>query len=196
MGILTESSSIKAWQDAQAASDFQQLENGNYVASLDSVKYHDGYGEQKESIVYEFTVADGECQGARFRSTTFIRDVSCFGYIKRDLTKLGCTIPQQPADLPLALQQAVGRLVAVRVINKKINDKTYMNVYFDGLAGSLTAGQPKQQSQQYQTNHNQQPQQYTSQPQQQQRTQYRQPQPQQQQSFNPAQWDQYDEAPF
>ena len=198
MGFLNDFSYSNTWQNTQAASDFERLPDGNHVASIDNIKYLDGSDGKSECITYEMTIAEGECQGLRFRYFFYIKNTDSFAYLKRDMLKLGCTIPQNPADIMLALQAAIGKVIALHAVTRTVNGKEYQNIYLDGLTASMTPkpAQPQQVVQQPQQVVQQQPQMRQAQPQQ--------PQRMQQQSQQQGRWQAYpqpepgfpDEYPF
>lgn len=133
MSIFTNSSWANDWNTKQAASDFQRLPDGQYQARIDSVKYEEGTNGKCDVIVYEMTVTDGPECGARFRKFVFMKDSECIPFIKRDIEKLGCVMPQDPMNIPLSLAKATGKVIKVRYATKTVGDKAYPNITIDGV---------------------------------------------------------------
>lgn len=146
MSIFTDRNWANDWATKQAASDFQRLPNGQYQAKVDAVKYEEGRNGKADVIIYELTVAEGAECGARFRKFVFMKDSQCIPFIKRDIDKLGCVMPQDPVNIPLALQKAVGKVIKVRYNTKVINDKEYPDITIDGVVQQAQP-QPQPQSQ-------------------------------------------------
>lgn len=144
MSIFTDRAWANDWNTKQAASDFQRLPDGQYHARVDAVKYEEGRNGKSDVIIYELTVTDGPEIGARFRKFVFMKDSECIPFIKRDIEKLECVMPQDPANIPLSLQKAQGKTVKVRYTTKLVGEKAYPNVTFDGVIASAPQTAPSQ----------------------------------------------------
>ena len=90
-----------------------------------------------ETLVYELTVSDGEYQGSRFRKEDGIWTDKSLSFIKRDLLTLGCNIPRELQDVPLALQAAVGLTVEIEVVKTTKNGREYTNTYIRRVVNQM-----------------------------------------------------------
>lgn len=128
------------WNDAEIATE---LPDGNYDVVIDSVSMREpqttksGY-QLPSFLVINYTVlTDGPYYGKRSRIENGFWNKQSASFIKRDVIRLGCTIPKDYLDLPVALQAAVGKTINITVKNKPRNDgkgtltNTYINKVVD-----------------------------------------------------------------
>lgn len=124
-----------AWHTVQPAKtqEFVDLPVGRYLATIDAIKLNPPKQVNDriipEILVYELTVSDGEYQGSRFRKEDGIWTDKSLSFIKRDLLTLGCSIPRELEDVPIALQTAVGSTVETEVVKTTKNGHEYTNTY-------------------------------------------------------------------
>lgn len=142
-----------AWYTVQPAKtqEFIDLPNGRYLATIDAIKLnHPKQVKDKiipEILVYELTVSDGEYQGSRFRKEDGIWGDKSLSFIKRDLLTLGCNIPRELEDVPLALQAAVGLTVEIEVVKTTKNGREYTNTYIQRVVNQMKPPAPQAASQ-------------------------------------------------
>lgn len=132
-----------AWHTVQPAQlqEFIELPEGRYLAVIDAIKLN----QQKqvkdkiipETLVYELTVSDGEYQGSRVRKEDGIWTDKSLSFIKRDILTLGCNIPRELEDVPLALQAAVGLTVEIEVVKTTKNGREYTNTYIQRVVNQM-----------------------------------------------------------
>ena len=134
------------WTNAEIADDtpqFTELTDGNYDVVIDSISMREpqttktGY-QLPSFLVINYTVlTDGPYYGKWSRIENGFWNEQSASFIKRDVIRLGCTIPKNYLDLPIALQSAVGKTINITVKNKPRNDgkgtltSTYINKVVD-----------------------------------------------------------------
>lgn len=132
-----------AWHTVQPAKtqEFVDLPAGRYLATIDAIKLNPPKQVNDriipEILVYELTVSDGEHQGSRFRKEDGIWTDKSLSFIKRDLLTLGCSIPRELEDVPLALQTAVGSTVEIEVVKTTKNGHEYTNTYIRRVVNQM-----------------------------------------------------------
>lgn len=132
-----------AWHTVQPAKtqEFVDLPVGRYLATIDAIKLNPPKQVNDriipEILVYELTVSDGEYQGSRFRKEDGIWTDKSLSFIKRDILTLGCSIPRELEDVPLALQTAVGSTVEIEVVKTTKNGHEYTNTYIRRVANQM-----------------------------------------------------------
>lgn len=132
-----------AWHTVQPAQlqDFIELPEGRYLALIDAIKLNQPKQVKDkiipETLVYELTVSDGEYQGSKFRKEDGIWTDKSLSFIKRDLLTLGCNIPRELEDVPLALQAAVGLTVEIEVVKTTKNGREYTNAYIRRVVNQM-----------------------------------------------------------
>lgn len=132
-----------AWHTVQPAKtqEFVDLPVGRYLATIDAIKLNPPKQVNDkiipEILVYELTVSDGEYQGSRFRKEDGIWTDKSLSFIKRDLLTLGCNIPRELEDVPLALQTAVGSTVEIEVVKTTKNGHEYTNTYIRRVVNQM-----------------------------------------------------------
>lgn len=138
-----------AWYTVQPAKtqEFIDLPNGRYLATIDAIKLNQPKQVKDkiipEILVYELTVSDGEYQGSRFRKEDGIWGDKSLSFIKRDLLTLGCNIPRELEDVPLALQAAVGLTVETEVVKTTKNGHEYTNTYIRRVVNQMKPPAPQ-----------------------------------------------------
>lgn len=144
---------INAWYSVEPAKtqEFTELPEGKYIATIDAIKLNapkqSGDKTIPEMLCYQMTVQDGELAGTKFRKEDGIWTEKSLAFIKRDILTLGCTIPRELADVPVALQNAVGATVEVEVVKTSKNGKEYTNTYIRRLVNRMAAPSESLQSQ-------------------------------------------------
>lgn len=132
-----------AWYTVQPAQlqEFIDLPEGRYFATIDAIKLNQPKQVKDkiipETLVYELTVSDGEYQGSKFRKEDGIWTDKSLSFIKRDLLTLGCNIPRELQDVPLALQAAVGLTVEIEVVKTTKNGREYTNTYIRRVVNQM-----------------------------------------------------------
>ena len=132
-----------AWYTVQPAKtqEFIELPEGLYLAVIDAIKLNQSKQVKDkiipETLVYELTVSDGEYQGSRFRKEDVIWSEKSLSFIKRDILTLGCNIPRELEDVPLALQAAVGLTVEIEVVKTTKNGREYTNTYIQRVVNQM-----------------------------------------------------------
>ena len=132
-----------AWHTVQPAQlqEFIELPEGRYLTVIDAIKLNQPKQVKDkiipETLVYELTVSDGEYQGSRFRKEDGIWTDKSLSFIKRDLLTLGCNIPRELQDVPLALQDAVGLTVEIEVVKTTKNGREYTNTYIRRVVNQM-----------------------------------------------------------
>lgn len=132
-----------AWHTVQPAQlqEFIELPEGRYLTVIDAIKLNQPKQVKDkiipETLVYELTVSDGEYQGSRFRKEDGIWTDKSLSFIKRDLLTLGCNIPRELQDVPLALQAAVGLTVEIEVVKTTKNGREYTNTYIRRVVNQM-----------------------------------------------------------
>lgn len=135
-----------AWHTVQPAQaqEFIELPEGRYLAVIDAIKLNPPKQVKEriipEILVYELTISDGEYQGSRFRKEDGIWTDKSLSFIKRDLLTLGCNIPRELEDVPLALQAAVGLTVEIEVVKTTKNGHEYTNTYIRRTVNQMKPG--------------------------------------------------------
>jgi hypothetical protein len=131
------SSKEEAFDNAEPESGFG-VPNGNYIANLVGAKLEKDESSEKESVMFEYEIKEGEAEGKTIKAwySLFDKDgnqMKGMGFFKRDMEVLG-----QPsfkyAEIEDALQQLESERVEVN-INVKQNGQ-WTNVYLQGLAQS------------------------------------------------------------
>lgn len=142
-----------AWHTVQPAQsqEFIELPEGRYLAAIDAIKLNQPKQVKDkiipETLVYELTISDGEYQGARFRKEDGIWSDKSLSFIKRDILTLGCNIPRELEDVPLALQAAVGLTVEIEVVKTTKNGREYTNTYIQRVVNQMKPPAPQATSQ-------------------------------------------------
>ena len=132
-----------AWYTVQPAKtqEFIELPEGRYLAVIDAIKLNQSKQVKDkiipETLVYELTISDGEYQGSRFRKEDGIWSDKSLSFIKRDILTLGCNIPRELEDVPLALQAAVGLTVEIEVVKTTKNGREYTNTYIQRVVNQM-----------------------------------------------------------
>ena len=132
-----------AWHTVQPAQlqEFIELPEGRYLTVIDAIKLNQPKQVKDkiipDTLVYELTVSDGEYQGSRFRKEDGIWTDKSLSFIKRDLLTLGCNIPRELQDVPLALQAAVGLTVEIEVVKTTKNGREYTNTYIRRVVNQM-----------------------------------------------------------
>lgn len=132
-----------AWYTVQPAQpqEFIDLPEGRYFATIDAIKLNQPKQVKDkiipETLVYNLTVSEGEYQGSRFRKEDGIWTDKSLSFIKRDLLTLGCNIPRELQDVPLALQAAVGLTVEIEVVKTTKNGREYTNTYIRRVVNQM-----------------------------------------------------------
>lgn len=132
-----------AWHTVQPAQlqEFIELPEGRYLAAIDAIKLNQSKQVKDkiipETLVYELTISDGEYQGSRFRKEDGIWSDKSLSFIKRDILTLGCNIPRELEDVPLALQAAVGLTVEIEVVKTTKNGREYTNTYIQRVVNQM-----------------------------------------------------------
>lgn len=132
-----------AWHTVQPAQlqEFIELPEGRYLAAIDAIKLNQPKQVKDkiipETLVYEFTISDGEYQGSRFRKEDGIWSDKSLSFIKRDILTLGCNIPRELEDVLLALQAAVGLTVEIEVVKTTKNGREYTNTYIQRVVNQM-----------------------------------------------------------
>lgn len=132
-----------AWHTVQPAQlqEFIELPEGRYLATIDAIKLNQPKQVKDkiipETLVYELTISDGEYQGSRFRKEDGIWSDKSLSFIKRDILTLGCNIPRELEDVPLALQAAVGLMVEIEVVKTTKNGREYTNTYIQRVVNQM-----------------------------------------------------------
>lgn len=132
-----------AWHTVQPAQlqEFIELPEGRYLAAIDAIKLNQSKQVKDkiipETLVYELTISDGEYQGSRFRKDDGIWTEKSLSFIKRDILTLGCNIPRELEDVPLALQAAVGLTVEIEVVKTTKNGREYTNTYIQRVVNQM-----------------------------------------------------------
>lgn len=138
-----------AWYTVQPAKtqEFIELPEGRYLAVIDAIKLNQPKQVKDkiipEILVYELTVSDGEYQGSRFRKEDGIWGDKSLSFIKRDILTLGCSIPRELEDVPLALQAAVGLTVEIEVVKTTKNGHEYTNTYIRRVVNQMKPPAPQ-----------------------------------------------------
>lgn len=138
-----------AWHTVQPAQlhEFIELPEGRYLAVIDAIKLNQPKQVKDkiipETLVYELTVSDGEYQGSRLRKEDGIWTDKSLSFIKRDLLTLGCNIPRELQDVPLALQAAVGLTVEIEVVKTTKNGREYTNTYIQRVVNQMKPPAPQ-----------------------------------------------------
>lgn len=142
-----------AWHTVQPAKtqEFIDLPEGRYLATIDAIKLNPPKKVNDkiipEILVYELTVSDGEYQDSRFRKEDGIWTDKSLSFIKRDLLTLGCSIPRELEDVPLALQTAVGLTVEIEIVKTTKNGREYTNTYIRRVVNQMKPSAPQAASQ-------------------------------------------------
>lgn len=142
-----------AWHTVQPAQlqEFIELPEGRYLAVIDAIKLNQPKQVKDkiipETLVYELTISDGEYQGSRFRKEDGIWTEKSLSFIKRDILTLGCNIPRELQDVPLALQAAVGLTVEIEVVKTTKNGREYTNTYIQRVVNQMKPTAPQATSQ-------------------------------------------------
>lgn len=132
-----------AWHTVQPAQlqEFIELPEGRYLAVIDAIKLNQPKQVKDkiipETLVYELTISDGEYQGSRFRKEDGIWSDKSLSFIKRDILTLGCNIPRELQDVPLALQAAVGLTIEIEVVKTTKNGHEYTNTYIRRVVNQM-----------------------------------------------------------
>lgn len=132
-----------AWHTVQPAKtqEFIDLPEGRYFATIDAIKLNQPKQVNDriipEILVYELTVSDGEYQGSRLRKEDGVFTEKNLSFIKRDLLTLGCNIPRELEDVPLALQAAIGLTVEIEVVKTTKNGREYTNTYIQRVVNQM-----------------------------------------------------------
>lgn len=132
-----------AWHTVQPAQlqEFIDLPEGRYFATIDAIKLNQSKQVKDkiipETLVYELTVSDGEYQGSKLRKEDGIWTDKSLSFIKRDLLTLGCNIPRELEDVPLALQAAVGLTIEIEVVKTTKNGREYTNTYIRRVVNQM-----------------------------------------------------------
>lgn len=138
-----------AWYTVQPAQlqEFIDLPEGRYFATIDAIKLNQSKQVKDkiipETLVYELTISDGEYQGSKFRKEDGIWTDKSLSFIKRDLLTLGCNIPRELQDVPLALQAAVGLTVEIEVVKTTKNGREYTNTYIRRVVNQMKPSAPQ-----------------------------------------------------
>ena len=146
-----------AWHTVQPAQpqEFIELPEGRYLSVIDAIKLNQSKQVKDkiipETLVYELTISDGEYQGSRFRKEDGIWSDKSLSFIKRDILTLGCNIPRELEDVPLALQAAVGLTVEIEVVKTTKNGREYTNTYIQRVVNQMKPTAPQSASQFNQT---------------------------------------------
>lgn len=144
---------INAWHTVQPAQpqEFIELPEGRYLSVIDAIKLNQSKQVKDkiipETLVYELTISDGEYQGSRFRKEDGIWTEKSLSFIKRDILTLGCNIPRELEDVPLALQAAVGLTVEIEVVKTTKNGREYTNTYIQRVVNQMKPTAPQATSQ-------------------------------------------------
>lgn len=130
------------WTNAEVASEtpqFVELPSGNYDVVIDSFRLRDpfttknGY-QMPPFLVMDFTVLnEGQFYGMSSSKEDGFWNETAAGMVKRDVIKLGCVIPKNYKDLPIALQGAIGKTINITVKTKPRNDGkgNFVNIYIN-----------------------------------------------------------------
>lgn len=129
------------WNEASVAEKptFVDLPSGNYDVVLDKVTMREasttknGY-ELPPFVNYTFTVLSaGEYYGCLTQKEDGLWDKNCAAYVKRDIQMLGCVVPKNFNDIPLALQSAIGKTlnVTVKVTPRRDGKGDLRNIYLN-----------------------------------------------------------------
>ena len=138
-----------AWHTVQPAQlqEFIELPEGRYLSVIDAIKLNQSKQVKDkiipETLVYELTISDGEYQGSRFRKEDGIWSDKSLSFIKRDILTLGCNIPRELEDVPLALQAAVGLTVEIEVVKTTKNGREYTNTYIQRVVNQMKPTSPQ-----------------------------------------------------
>ena len=120
------------WTNAEIAPDepafVAELPDGNYDVVIDSFSIRQpevtksGY-QLPAFLIMNFTVlTEGQYYGVRSRREEGFWSEKSASYIKRDVLRLGCTIPKNYLDLPVALKSAEGKTVNITVKGRPRSD--------------------------------------------------------------------------
>lgn len=129
------------WNEATAVQkpSFVDLPSGNYDVVLDKVSMREasttksGY-ELPPFVNYTFTVLSaGEYYGCLTMKEDGLWDKNCASYVKRDIQLLGCVVPKNFNDIPLSLQNAIGKTlnVTVKVTPRRDGKGDLRNIYIN-----------------------------------------------------------------
>lgn len=129
------------WSSAEVIDlpTYIDLPAGNYDVVLDKVAIREatrtksGY-DLPPFVIYYFTViSSGEYFGSCSTKEDGLWESKSAGFVKRDIQRLGCVIPKNFMDIPLSLQNAIGKTINITVkVTPKTNGKGDLrNVYFN-----------------------------------------------------------------
>lgn len=137
----------QAWLECIAPENgaFVALPNGKYVAQIKAVRVDEETTRQDKTlppcIRYDLTITQGEFSGSKHQKQDFINGSRSLGFIKGDMKKLGCSIPNKLDDIGDALQMAVGLEVEIEIRRTtSAQGKEFINTYFNKIVSREKQG--------------------------------------------------------
>lgn len=125
----------KRWVDLPA---------GEYDVVIDKVLFEPAKESKNGTqippfIVYELTVlSDGEFKGCGTSKRDGFWNASSASFIKRDILRLGCDVPKNMEEIPVALQKVINCVVSIYVsVKPKSTGGEFRNVYINKLKGKV-----------------------------------------------------------
>lgn len=125
----------KAWQQASAESDFEDLPDGKYQVKIEVARFENSKNSGRLQLAYEFTVvAPEKTEGRKHWHYRGLEDEINVGYMKRELKTCGVDVDSIPiTQVQNHLPNIIGSILEITIKTKKTNRGEFRNTYFNKL---------------------------------------------------------------
>lgn len=131
----------KVWQQAEAntGGGTASVPDGDYQASVFRFDFFDSKKNGNLTLVTEFEIIAPNNIGGKVKTFHDLEDADRIGWAKGHLAMLGVENVNPLTDLEERLADALDQVCEIALVSKKVGDKTFQNVYLNGVVEGVKA---------------------------------------------------------
>lgn len=124
----------KAWQESEANSGGgSSVPDGDYQAAVARFDFFESKKDGNLTLVTEFEIVAPRNVGSAVKTFHDLENPDRLGWAKGHLETLGIENVNPLSDLEDRLKGALDQVCEIALVSKKVGDKTYQNVYLNGV---------------------------------------------------------------
>jgi len=138
----------KTWSrtEAKAGGGGSGIKDGDYVAEIVSMDVNNSKKTNRLQVVEKFRIAEGKYKGKEVSQYHGIESEQNIGFFKGHCEVIGLEVPEDPSDLPNALETFVSENSDMFDVRLKTNDGGYQNVTVLSVAGESSSEESSETS--------------------------------------------------